>query len=181
MHPRRGMRPLRALRAHLTAAEQAGLIVAGFALVVSATALVLSHRFDGAAQLVPVEALPTSSTVAAPPSRQPASSVTSAPGRSPGAPADRPAPGVTGSRSTSRTTAPTASRSAPSPTSPSAKPTPTARPTGEPSPSGSVQVFYKNCAEVAAAGVEPLLRGQPGYRDGLDKNGDGVACSGKPS
>ncbi|KAB8288613.1 serine protease, subtilase family [Bifidobacterium ramosum] len=37
-------------------------------------------------------------------------------------------------------------------------------------------VYYKNCAEVKAAGKAPLHRGQPGYRPGLDRDGDGVAC-----
>lgn len=35
---------------------------------------------------------------------------------------------------------------------------------------------YKNCDEVRAAGKAPLLRGQPGYRKGLDREGDGIAC-----
>ncbi len=36
--------------------------------------------------------------------------------------------------------------------------------------------YYANCAAVRAAGAAPLLRGQPGYRRGLDRDGDGVAC-----
>ncbi len=38
------------------------------------------------------------------------------------------------------------------------------------------QVYYKNCAEVRAAGMAPILAGQPGYRSALDRDGDGVAC-----
>lgn len=37
-------------------------------------------------------------------------------------------------------------------------------------------VYYANCAAVRAAGKAPLRRGQPGYRAGLDRDGDGVAC-----
>lgn len=40
-------------------------------------------------------------------------------------------------------------------------------------PSG---VFYKNCAAARAAGAAPIQRGEPGYRAGLDRNSDGVAC-----
>ena len=35
---------------------------------------------------------------------------------------------------------------------------------------------YKSCAEVRAAGKAPLYRGDPGYSEALDHNGDGVAC-----
>lgn len=44
-----------------------------------------------------------------------------------------------------------------------------------PPPTPSV-VVYKNCAEVRAAGKAPLHRGDPGYSEALDHNGDGVAC-----
>jgi len=37
-------------------------------------------------------------------------------------------------------------------------------------------VFYRNCAEARAAGAAPIYAGQPGYRPGLDRDGDGVAC-----
>jgi hypothetical protein len=37
-------------------------------------------------------------------------------------------------------------------------------------------VYYKNCDAVKAAGAAPLYRGEPGYRAGLDRDGDGVAC-----
>lgn len=36
--------------------------------------------------------------------------------------------------------------------------------------------YYRSCAEVRAAGKAPIRRGQPGYRPGLDRDGDGVAC-----
>lgn len=37
-------------------------------------------------------------------------------------------------------------------------------------------VYYANCAAVRAAGMDPLFVGDPGYRSGLDRDGDGVAC-----
>ena len=37
-------------------------------------------------------------------------------------------------------------------------------------------VYYPNCAAARAAGAAPLHAGQPGYRPGLDRDGDGVAC-----
>lgn len=43
-------------------------------------------------------------------------------------------------------------------------------------PGGSATPYYRNCAAARAAGVAPILRGQPGYRSGLDRDGDGVAC-----
>ncbi len=36
--------------------------------------------------------------------------------------------------------------------------------------------YYTNCAAVRAAGAAPLHRGDPGYRPGLDRDGDGIAC-----
>ena len=40
-------------------------------------------------------------------------------------------------------------------------------------------VYYETCADARAAGAAPLHRGEPGYRPGLDKDGDGVACEPK--
>lgn len=37
-------------------------------------------------------------------------------------------------------------------------------------------VYFSNCAEARAAGAAPISRGEPGYRDGLDGDSDGVAC-----
>ncbi|MEV0296922.1 excalibur calcium-binding domain-containing protein [Nocardia sp. NPDC050710] len=37
-------------------------------------------------------------------------------------------------------------------------------------------MYYKSCKEARAAGAAPLRRGDPGYRAGLDSDGDGVAC-----
>jgi endonuclease YncB( thermonuclease family) len=36
--------------------------------------------------------------------------------------------------------------------------------------------YYANCTEARAAGVAPLHEGEPGYRAGLDRDHDGVAC-----
>lgn len=56
--------------------------------------------------------------------------------------------------------------------------TQTARPqpraTASPRSAGSV--YYRNCDAVRAAGAAPLRRGQPGYRAGLDRDNDGIAC-----
>ncbi|WP_255574133.1 excalibur calcium-binding domain-containing protein [Austwickia sp. TVS 96-490-7B] len=40
-------------------------------------------------------------------------------------------------------------------------------------PSG---VYYRSCKEARAAGAAPIRRGQPGYRSGLDRDNDGIAC-----
>lgn len=37
-------------------------------------------------------------------------------------------------------------------------------------------VHYANCDAVRAAGKAPLHRGDPGYRSGLDRDSDGLAC-----
>lgn len=36
--------------------------------------------------------------------------------------------------------------------------------------------YYSSCAAARAAGAAPLRAGEPGYRRGLDRDGDGVAC-----
>jgi micrococcal nuclease len=67
---------------------------------------------------------------------------------------------------------------------PSAKPalataTATAKPAPKPTPKPTKKaaaVRYENCAAARAAGAAPLHRGDPGYRSGLDRDGDGVAC-----
>ena len=37
-------------------------------------------------------------------------------------------------------------------------------------------VQYASCAEARAAGAAPMRVGEPGYRRGLDRDRDGVAC-----
>ncbi len=36
--------------------------------------------------------------------------------------------------------------------------------------------YYRNCDTARAAGVAPLHVGEPGYREPLDADGDGIAC-----
>lgn len=37
-------------------------------------------------------------------------------------------------------------------------------------------VYYPNCASARAAGAAPLTVVEPGYREGLDADRDGIAC-----
>ncbi|WP_243118347.1 excalibur calcium-binding domain-containing protein [Actinomyces wuliandei] len=37
-------------------------------------------------------------------------------------------------------------------------------------------VYYENCQEARDAGATPIYQGDPGYRDRLDRDKDGVAC-----
>ena len=37
-------------------------------------------------------------------------------------------------------------------------------------------VHYSGCNEVRALGKAPLYEGQPGYREDMDGDGDGIAC-----
>jgi Excalibur calcium-binding domain len=37
-------------------------------------------------------------------------------------------------------------------------------------------VYYAGCNEVRASGKAPLYRGDPGYREGMDGDSDGIAC-----
>lgn len=45
-----------------------------------------------------------------------------------------------------------------------------------PEPAQVPEVYYGSCADARAAGAAPLRTGDPGYRSGLDRDGDGVAC-----
>lgn len=38
------------------------------------------------------------------------------------------------------------------------------------------KIYYAGCNEVRAAGRAPLYKGEPGYREGMDGDGDGIAC-----
>lgn len=38
------------------------------------------------------------------------------------------------------------------------------------------EVYYENCDAARAAGAAPVRKGDPGYRAGLDGDGDGVGC-----
>jgi hypothetical protein len=76
-----------------------------------------------------------------------------------------PAPPIT----TAAPAAPVTTRPAPVAT------TATAPPVIPPSNPPAV-VYYANCTAAKAAGAAPLHVGEPGYRTGLDRDGDGVAC-----
>jgi len=56
-------------------------------------------------------------------------------------------------------------------------PKPTLKPQPEPDPEPkSESVYYKNCSDAKSEGAAPLYKGEPGYRSGLDRDKDGVAC-----
>ncbi|MEY8016186.1 GmrSD restriction endonuclease domain-containing protein [Mycobacterium servetii] len=59
------------------------------------------------------------------------------------------------------------------PTDPGAEYVP---PPPAPAPDNGLSVYYPNCKAARAAGAAPIYVGQPGYRPGLDRDGDGVAC-----
>lgn len=40
----------------------------------------------------------------------------------------------------------------------------------------SSERYFAGCDEARAAGVAPIYVGQPGYREGMDGDGDGIAC-----
>lgn len=43
-------------------------------------------------------------------------------------------------------------------------------------PENTKSVYFGSCKAAREAGASPLHRGDPGYRAGLDRDGDGVAC-----
>jgi hypothetical protein len=45
-----------------------------------------------------------------------------------------------------------------------------------PAESGSAPVYYRYCDDARAAGAAPIYRGEPGYREALDRDRDGIAC-----
>ncbi|MDO5065601.1 MAG: excalibur calcium-binding domain-containing protein [Actinomyces bowdenii] len=52
-----------------------------------------------------------------------------------------------------------------------------AAPEAEPKPEPETgDAYYPNCAAARAAGAAPLYAGEPGYRSGLDRDNDGIAC-----
>lgn len=66
--------------------------------------------------------------------------------------------------------------SSPSPGTAQVAPSPTESEVEEPEEPEEDYVYYANCAEARAAGAAPIYRGEPGYRKGLDRDGDGKAC-----
>lgn len=45
-----------------------------------------------------------------------------------------------------------------------------------PAPTTGSSVYYPNCKAACNAGAAPIYHGQPGYREGLDRDNDGIAC-----
>jgi hypothetical protein len=45
-----------------------------------------------------------------------------------------------------------------------------------PAPTTGASVYYPNCKTACDDGAAPIYRGQPGYRPGLDRDNDGIAC-----
>lgn len=37
-------------------------------------------------------------------------------------------------------------------------------------------VYYENCTEARENGAQSIREGEPGYREELDRDGDGIAC-----
>ena len=64
---------------------------------------------------------------------------------------------------------------APTPTTAAAPPA-TAAPATTVAPAAADSAYYANCDEARAAGVAPIRQGEPGYRAGLDRDKDGIAC-----
>jgi uncharacterized protein YceK len=58
----------------------------------------------------------------------------------------------------------------------SSKPAVTEAPTKAPVAT-EAPVYYANCTAVREAGAAPLHKGDPGYSQKLDRDGDGIACS----
>jgi Excalibur calcium-binding domain len=59
---------------------------------------------------------------------------------------------------------------------PSSEATPTPTTTVTTTTTRKPPVYYKSCGAALAAGAAPIQKGEPGYRSGLDPDGDGVAC-----
>lgn len=43
----------------------------------------------------------------------------------------------------------------------------------------SETLYFKNCKEAKAKGYKNIKKEQPGYRDKLDRDKDGIACESK--
>lgn len=136
------------------------------AIIMSSIAFVIA--------LVITLAVASSSTPAPAPTTVPPS-VSPVPAPAPVAPSASPAPAP----------APAAPSAVPAPAPAPAAPAEPAIPYSTPplpdapadgSPGGSASAYYPNCAAARAAGVAPLRVGDPGYRSGLDRDGDGIAC-----
>ena len=56
------------------------------------------------------------------------------------------------------------------------EPAPAPEPAEEPAPAPVPSTYYATCADARAAGAAPMAAGEPGYRPGLDRDKDGIAC-----
>ena len=103
------------------------------------------------------------------------------------APTPSPSPTTKSPSPTPTTTSPTPTPTPePEPTSEAPAPEPAQPERQEQAPAPAVvhqeqrapepQTYYANCAAARAAGAAPIYQGQPGYRSGLDRDGDGIAC-----
>jgi Excalibur calcium-binding domain/Protein of unknown function (DUF1524) len=62
------------------------------------------------------------------------------------------------------------------PTTPVYTPNSIPPPAAPPTTAVGASVYYPDCAAARRASAAPLYAGQPGYRPGLDRDGDGIAC-----
>lgn len=92
-------------------------------------------------------------------------------------PSTSPSPTPSSSPSSIPTPSPEPTTAEPTPEPPVDVPVeePTPEPPAQPEPAPQ-RAYYSSCREAKAAGAAPLYRGDPGYRSGLDRDGDGVAC-----
>ncbi|MFJ4208780.1 DUF1524 domain-containing protein [Paenarthrobacter sp. NPDC089675] len=72
--------------------------------------------------------------------------------------------------------APVPAPAAPAAPAPAPAPAPAVVPAPAPAAPAPAAAYFANCAAARAAGAAPLYAGQPGYRAGLDRDHDGVAC-----
>ena len=89
------------------------------------------------------------------------------------APTNRQAPAAASSPAPVAERAPAVAAPAPAAPAPAA-PAPADVPA--PAAPAPASVFYANCSAAKAAGAAPILAGQAGYRAGLDRDLDGIAC-----
>lgn len=87
-------------------------------------------------------------------------------------------PARTASNTPAAPTAPTAPRPAESvsPQLPPLPPSESLLPVASTEPKPESPVRYDTCDDARAAGAAPLVQGDPGYHNELDRDGDGVAC-----
>lgn len=72
--------------------------------------------------------------------------------------------------------APTNAHASRSSLPPAVSPAPAPAAAAPVAPVAPAAAYYANCAAARAAGVAPLFEGQAGYRAGLDRDLDGIAC-----